>query len=162
MRCQPYFATKTAAACPQEGHCSEANDHGSTVRRRVIEVPWVGALPGLQLSAPRRVRYSWGLWGPKLRRLKRCFACFARLDRALRRIVEGEAIPDSVTRPTGSFCPARDLAILPRFRPSRDLRELPPSQVPAWPSGLLAHHEPPQARARSNSASRISAGRGSP
>ena len=135
MRCQPYFATKTAAIVPSTKRAiapraiaPRQTITGSIVRMCVMRHPQ---------GSIRVARFA-----------------VRKADRTTG-IAKEKAIPDSVTRPTGSFCPARDLAILPRFRPGPDLRELPPSQVPAWPSGRLAHHEPPQARARSNFALRM-------
>ena len=66
MRCQPYFATKTAAVVPsiKKAIAPRLTITGSTVRRRVIEVPLGAARSPLSAAtdqAPRRVRYSWGL-----------------------------------------------------------------------------------------------------
>ena len=68
MRCQPYFATKTAAAMPsiKKAIAPMLTITGSTVRRRVIEVPLGAARSPLSAAtdqAPRRVRYSWGAGG---------------------------------------------------------------------------------------------------
>jgi hypothetical protein len=46
-------------------------------------------------------------------------------------------------------CPAAASAILLVFRPTRDLRELPPLQALAWPWDQIVYHERSQARVQS-------------
>ena len=67
MRCQPYFATKTAAAMPssKKAVAPRLMTTGSTVRRRASSIsPWVphGLPLSAQLIKPRRVRLAGG-WG---------------------------------------------------------------------------------------------------